>query len=384
MAENSVIETGVDKLVAIIRSKGRISVPEAAKELGVGPIVVEEWADFLEEEGIISIEYKFATPYLIERKLTKTEINEKEKEFHSKKEGFVRKAEGTLAVLDKEGGDFKSFKDNFDRIKKDIGSELEKVESEFKQLEKYESLKNNIDKQVMEQEKSFREKLDSFDREIQREQEKYNEILNSINIEEEKLDKERLEDVSLREKEIAIKKKLDLFSEDIQKINKAIRDEEIFIDDSEKRIKDLKKRSDSIKKEIILKKSRGEELVKESSSYGVKILGLQKEILDKVSMNKGAINRQIEESKASTNKFKEFFKKKYEIENLIKDLDKEKDEMEYALIDLIKKAKAYHLSSNSTELKNHTKELEKKFDEIKKKKVKFEQETRQLSSFMNE
>ena len=62
MVKDSLLKTGVDRLVSLIQEKKRISVPEAAKELGVSQIVVEEWADFLEEDGIISIEYKFATP----------------------------------------------------------------------------------------------------------------------------------------------------------------------------------------------------------------------------------------------------------------------------------------------------------------------------------
>ena len=40
--ENSVIETGVDKLVELVKAKRRISVQEAAKQLGVGPIVAVE------------------------------------------------------------------------------------------------------------------------------------------------------------------------------------------------------------------------------------------------------------------------------------------------------------------------------------------------------
>ena len=45
---HSIIETGVDKLVNIINSRGRIASFDAAKELGVSNTVVMEWADFLE------------------------------------------------------------------------------------------------------------------------------------------------------------------------------------------------------------------------------------------------------------------------------------------------------------------------------------------------
>ena len=48
----SIIETGVDKLVNLVNTSGRISSLDAAKELGVSSAVIMEWADFLEEEGL--------------------------------------------------------------------------------------------------------------------------------------------------------------------------------------------------------------------------------------------------------------------------------------------------------------------------------------------
>ncbi|MCH8875134.1 hypothetical protein IH824_20635 [candidate division KSB1 bacterium] len=97
-----VIETGVDKLVKLINSKGKISSDDAAKELGVGNTIVMEWADFLEEEGIINVEYKFTKPFLVARKIGKKDVQEKAKAFVGKKEGFVRKAEVALGFLEKE------------------------------------------------------------------------------------------------------------------------------------------------------------------------------------------------------------------------------------------------------------------------------------------
>ncbi len=64
MAGEGFIETGVDKLVKLVEAKKKISTSEAAKLLGASNAVIDVWADFLEEEGIISLEYKLATTYL--------------------------------------------------------------------------------------------------------------------------------------------------------------------------------------------------------------------------------------------------------------------------------------------------------------------------------
>ena len=95
--ENSVIETGVDKLVKIVKERGQVALADVAKELGVNSNVIQEWVDFLEEEGVISVEYRLTKPYLVDRKLTKKEVESKAKEFASKKEVFVRKAEVSLS-----------------------------------------------------------------------------------------------------------------------------------------------------------------------------------------------------------------------------------------------------------------------------------------------
>ena len=69
--DKAVIETGVDKLVSLINSKKKVTVKESAKELGVGVSVIEEWADFLEEEGIINIDHKLTRSELIFKEMPK-------------------------------------------------------------------------------------------------------------------------------------------------------------------------------------------------------------------------------------------------------------------------------------------------------------------------
>ena len=59
------ISTAVDSLVELVNNKKRIPLEEAAKELGLPEHIINEWAVFLEEEGILTIEYQFTTPFLV-------------------------------------------------------------------------------------------------------------------------------------------------------------------------------------------------------------------------------------------------------------------------------------------------------------------------------
>ena len=70
------ITTAVDSLVELVNNKGRISLEEAAKELGLPSHIINEWATFLEEEKVLEIEYQFTTPFLIAK--AKKEIDEKD------------------------------------------------------------------------------------------------------------------------------------------------------------------------------------------------------------------------------------------------------------------------------------------------------------------
>lgn len=58
------METDVDSLMSLLKNKKNISIKDAAKELGVTPEVVEEWARYFEEEGLVKITYQFTTPFI--------------------------------------------------------------------------------------------------------------------------------------------------------------------------------------------------------------------------------------------------------------------------------------------------------------------------------
>ncbi len=62
--EEIVVTTDVDRLIELLKKRREISVKEASEELGVSLETVEAWVGFLEEEGIVSLNYKFTTPFI--------------------------------------------------------------------------------------------------------------------------------------------------------------------------------------------------------------------------------------------------------------------------------------------------------------------------------
>jgi len=72
---NEIVQTGVDELLALLSYTSKIPLTEAAKKLNVHIDVVQAWVDFLVEERIIGIEYKFTTPYIYLNKSIETKVH---------------------------------------------------------------------------------------------------------------------------------------------------------------------------------------------------------------------------------------------------------------------------------------------------------------------
>ena len=63
-ATESLLTTSADELFELVKKKGKISVEELAKMLRMPQKTVQGLVDFLVEEKILGLEYKFTVPYV--------------------------------------------------------------------------------------------------------------------------------------------------------------------------------------------------------------------------------------------------------------------------------------------------------------------------------
>ena len=68
------IKTGVDNLIELLKNREKITLNDASKELKIKTKILQKWVDFLVEEKVISVEYKFTVPYIY---LNRTKQEEK-------------------------------------------------------------------------------------------------------------------------------------------------------------------------------------------------------------------------------------------------------------------------------------------------------------------
>ena len=96
-----IVKTGVDELLELLSSSPGTKIPltEVAAKLKLDTQVIQAWVDFLVEEGIIGIEYKFTTPYIYLNKIVegkKEEIHLRDEDYNMQyfKKQFWDKAQG--------------------------------------------------------------------------------------------------------------------------------------------------------------------------------------------------------------------------------------------------------------------------------------------------
>lgn len=375
------IETGVDKLVEIVGQQKKLTLDDAAKELGVSKTVVQEWAEFLEEEGLIGIEYSLSKTYLVERKLSKKEVAKKAKEYGQKKEAFVRKVDTALKQLQKESTGFEDIKRAYNALKDDIGDEIDQVKHELDELKHYEQLKQSIDQDIIQQKLDYQKMVDDVHRKLYAEEKRYEKLIKEIREEEERLVKEKETYREVEEKEVSLQKRLMALKEVVTGIDAELGDASKSITAEEDRIGRLHEIATTIEKDILRRKSELDPLIASSKEHGDKILQVQESIISKVRQRKDKITTYEKEGEDIVKKFDDFFRKRMETEKLLNSLERLKGEMAHELEGLKRKAIAYEVASGG-DIKHQAADLQKGYDEFEKKKGAFQEELQKLRHFI--
>ena len=136
---------------------------------------------------------------------------------------------------------------------------------------------------------------------------------------------------------------------------------------------------------MLIKEKKDKELkplVDASKAHAEKILKVQDSIISKVKERKGKISAYEEETKGIMSKFDDFFKKRMATEKLMRDLEREKAEMQHELDGLKRKAVAFNLLSKEADVKKHIAELEKGFAAYEKRKGLFQRELEKLKELI--
>ena len=118
--DTALLKTSADDLYDLVKLRKKMSVEEAAKILKISPNVVQSLVDFLVEEKIFGIEYKFTTPYvyLSQKDESKIDLQKKLGKKVISKDEFFQKANKWNMPFEKVNELWKKYvKENFSSIK---------------------------------------------------------------------------------------------------------------------------------------------------------------------------------------------------------------------------------------------------------------------------
>lgn len=99
------VKTKVDDFLTYLEGKDKVSLTEVASHLNIPLTTLQSWVDFLVEENIVGIEYKFTKPFVyLSKKIPLEEIKkveEEEKDFESIKRRYFENAQKKSIPLTK-------------------------------------------------------------------------------------------------------------------------------------------------------------------------------------------------------------------------------------------------------------------------------------------
>ncbi|MEM2121403.1 MAG: hypothetical protein QXU20_01955 [Candidatus Woesearchaeota archaeon] len=378
-----VIETEVDKLLELLNEKKKISIHEAAKKLGVDNKTIEEWADFLEEEGVIKVEYTLTTPILVLKEINEQDIKNKEKELSLKKSVLLGKAQKLVKDVDKNEEYFKELKRELDEIKKYLGKDAEKIEKELKEIEEYNNLKKKSEEIIENQKREYEKKIEELQDYILREQKKYLNMLEDLKKEELKIEVERTKIKELEEKENELKNKLDEIQKYIEETRSKLVVERKEFSEDEKYLNELKKSAEQVRNKLENEKRIFSELVEKSKKEGLEIIKKQEEKINLLAEKIKNLDLKAGTQIKISERLKKFFERKEEIEKLLKDLIQEHDLLKNETREFLKRLKLLNSISKKPK-EEEIKEMEDNYDKLESKRVKIEELYKKISSLLKD
>ncbi|MGV8176780.1 MAG: hypothetical protein ACP5NX_03205 [Candidatus Bilamarchaeaceae archaeon] len=142
--DETLITTGVDGLVRLVMEKKSVELGLASEMLKIPPSTIEEWAHVLEEEGLISLEYKLTKVYLRWTSPTKEEVVKRREHFVETKEDVKGQVARDIRDFEPKAMELDALQKSFNEAYANLSAKLERFESVAKKLS--ESKKSDISK----------------------------------------------------------------------------------------------------------------------------------------------------------------------------------------------------------------------------------------------
>lgn len=364
------IKTGVDKLVELVSEKKKVTVEDAAKKLGVGKDVVQEWAEFLEEEGIVSLDYSLSKVWITEKKITKEEVVSSAKEVSSEKEALTRKIDVAISSLQEESSGFENIRKEFANIQGHIKNEVEVVKNQLAELERYDSLRNNMDKEVSKQRENYSSFVKEAQEKLKLETQKYDDLKSVIEKERRNLEQYGQKMEELKKLRTDYERTIISLKDSLKSIDEVMTDYKHRFEGSNKTIVVYKLALDKLNVE--LSERKGTLLTKRIQELKLgeeRLLKNQLELENEIKEKLGALRSYSGVGDKVHKGFDGVFAKNITTEKLIAEIENDKTDLTKELETLKSKVLTFSLLTNSSSMKTQLKDMTSTLESFERKKL---------------
>jgi hypothetical protein len=376
-----IIKTDVDRLVLLVQEEGKISLKDAAKKLNMPSSIVEEWANFLDEEQIIDLEYKFATLFLIKKKMTSKDMDNLKSHVQDEKNILDNKSETLLIYLNKLETEVGSLRDIFNDLDKNFNKRFSNVKKEFKVLQKAEDDKEKLNNKILESKQKFVKRLDDINKSLLKEEADYKLIYDFMYDQSQMegqilhIQDDELELIKVTDK--IIEKKLKELRIEIDK-KKSGKDKLKIESETNSNLNVLEKKYSALRDYLESERKSMEDLVEENKKEEEQVELLKKEIISKMKESNLEVDKSLSDIKDLPNKLKLFMEKKDDIVKILNGISYNEKILKDKLVDLRKRSSAINLGGDALSVAKEMKGLEQGLLDIAKRKGFFEGEIKKL------
>ena len=377
------IKTGVDKLVDLVSEKKKVNIDDAAKKLGVGKNVVQEWAEFLEEEGLVTLEYSLSKVWITEKKITKEDVLSNAKEVSSSKDALARKIDVAITALQEETTGFETVRKEFINIQSHIKDEIGVVKKQLVVLERYESLRKNLDKDIDKQKGDYEAFVKDAQEKLKLESQKYEELKEVIEKERKNLDQYSQKLDELRKLRSDYERTLSSLKDSLKNIDAVMGDYKRRFEDSDKTINIYKTALDKLNMEISERK--GSLLTKKLAELKAnedRLFKNQLEIENEIKQGISSFQSYSSVGDKVHKSFDGYFTKNIATERLIAEIENDKTDLTKDLESLKQKVLSFTLMTNNSTIRSELKELSYQLDSFEHKKLSIRYKIEKLVSMI--
>jgi len=228
------IVTGVDRLVDLLEKKKRVSTAEAAKLIGVTQPIITEWANFLEEEGFLKIDFKMRDTYLVKTDLTKSQRERISKEFWHHRGAFVYPIERPPRGRKKIGSGVYDLRNAIEELQEQMERFMDKTERHLSELKQTVHTDENSKQRLSRKEVTLSKKIAALDTKLYQEKRRFQEIIKQAKDEKSRLEKEQAELLTLKNSEQRLEKQLNTVNSTVQTMAGQLQEEKKEIHDLQK------------------------------------------------------------------------------------------------------------------------------------------------------